>query len=146
MFFQIIWTPFWSPNLRKILLQENIINLKGKLRSSSRFFFSIEFQSEVSINPLSVCCGSGRTMSGSVKDVKSKAELDALLRSDALVILHFWASWCDASNHMDQVFSHLATDFPHAHFLRVGIYPLLVIISGDLYLPVSFYYFDCSSS
>ncbi|KGN49222.1 monothiol glutaredoxin-S17 [Cucumis sativus] len=58
-------------------------------------------------------------MSGSVKDVKSKAELDALLRSDALVILHFWASWCDASNHMDQVFSHLATDFPHAHFLRV---------------------------
>ncbi|KAA0052691.1 monothiol glutaredoxin-S17 [Cucumis melo var. makuwa] len=58
-------------------------------------------------------------MSGSVKDVKSKAELDALLRSDALVILHFWASWCEASKHMDQVFSHLATDFPHAHFLRV---------------------------
>ncbi|XP_023543804.1 monothiol glutaredoxin-S17-like [Cucurbita pepo subsp. pepo] len=58
-------------------------------------------------------------MSGSVKDVQSKAELDGLLRSDALVILHFWASWCEASKHMDQVFSHLATDFPHAHFVRV---------------------------
>ncbi|XP_038882979.1 monothiol glutaredoxin-S17 [Benincasa hispida] len=58
-------------------------------------------------------------MSGSVKDVQSKAELGGLLRSDALVILHFWASWCEASKHMDQVFSHLATDFPHAHFLRV---------------------------
>ncbi|KAG6604445.1 Monothiol glutaredoxin-S17, partial [Cucurbita argyrosperma subsp. sororia] len=58
-------------------------------------------------------------MSGSVKDVQAKAELDGLLRSDALVILHFWASWCEASKHMDQVFSHLATDFPHAHFVRV---------------------------
>lgn len=58
-------------------------------------------------------------MSGSVKDVQSKSELDGLLRSDALVILHFWASWCEASTHMDQVFSHLSTDFPHAHFLRV---------------------------
>ncbi|CAK9321025.1 unnamed protein product [Citrullus colocynthis] len=58
-------------------------------------------------------------MGGSVKDVQSKAELDGLLRSDALVILHFWASWCEASKHMDQVFSHLATDFPQAHFLRV---------------------------
>ncbi|XP_050213523.1 monothiol glutaredoxin-S17 [Mercurialis annua] len=56
---------------------------------------------------------------GSVKDLKSKAELDTLNNGGAPVILHFWASWCDASKHMDQVFSHLSTDFPHAHFLRV---------------------------
>ncbi|XVE88031.1 hypothetical protein DITRI_Ditri19aG0035900 [Diplodiscus trichospermus] len=56
---------------------------------------------------------------GSVKDLKSKAELDGLRQSDAPVILHFWASWCEASKHMDQVFSRLATDFPNSHFLRV---------------------------
>ncbi|KAL4387022.1 hypothetical protein GQ457_09G002380 [Hibiscus cannabinus] len=56
---------------------------------------------------------------GSVKDVKSKAELDGLRQSGAPVILHFWASWCEPSKHMDQVFSHLSTDFPNSHFLRV---------------------------
>ncbi|KAL6201462.1 hypothetical protein ACLB2K_025176 [Fragaria x ananassa] len=56
---------------------------------------------------------------GSVKDVKSKLELDGLVQSGAPVVLHFWASWCEASKHMDEVFSHLSTDFPHAHFLRV---------------------------
>ncbi|KAH7545979.1 monothiol glutaredoxin-S17 [Ziziphus jujuba] len=58
-------------------------------------------------------------MGGSVKDVQSKGELDNVVRSGALVIVHFWASWCEASKHMDQVFAHLSTDFPHAHFLRV---------------------------
>ncbi|KAL5538443.1 hypothetical protein UlMin_042751 [Ulmus minor] len=58
-------------------------------------------------------------MGGSVKNVQSKAELDNLVRSGAPVFLHFWASWCEASKHMDQVFAHLSTDFPHAHFLRV---------------------------
>ncbi|KAJ7968549.1 Monothiol glutaredoxin-related [Quillaja saponaria] len=58
-------------------------------------------------------------MGGSVKDVQSKVELDNLVRTGAPVALHFWASWCEASKHMDQVFSHLSTDFPHAHFLRV---------------------------
>ncbi|XWS19587.1 hypothetical protein CRYUN_Cryun31cG0028300 [Craigia yunnanensis] len=56
---------------------------------------------------------------GSVKDVKSKGEIDSLRQSGAPVVLHFWASWCDASKHMDQVFSHLSTDFPNSHFLRV---------------------------
>ncbi|XP_043689434.1 monothiol glutaredoxin-S17-like [Telopea speciosissima] len=58
-------------------------------------------------------------MGGSVKDLKSKGELDEVLRQGSPVILHFWASWCEASKHMDQVFSHLATDFPNAHFFRV---------------------------
>ncbi|XP_051128900.1 monothiol glutaredoxin-S17 [Andrographis paniculata] len=52
-------------------------------------------------------------------DVKSKAELDAVVAQGVPVVLHFWASWCEASKHMDQVFSHLATDFPLARFLRV---------------------------
>ncbi|CAA0825294.1 Monothiol glutaredoxin-S17 [Striga hermonthica] len=56
---------------------------------------------------------------GSVKEVKSMAELDNTVREGVPVILHFWASWCDASKHMDQVFSHLSTDFPLARFLRV---------------------------
>lgn len=54
-----------------------------------------------------------------VIDVKSKQELDKLLKEGSPVMIHFWASWCEASKHMDQVFSHLSTDFPHAHFLRV---------------------------
>jgi Grx4 family monothiol glutaredoxin len=58
-------------------------------------------------------------MSGSVKDVQSKAELDNLVASGSPVIIHFWASWCEASKHMDKVFFHLSIDFPHAHFLRV---------------------------
>ncbi|KAJ7946976.1 Monothiol glutaredoxin-related [Quillaja saponaria] len=58
-------------------------------------------------------------MGGSVKDVQSKLELDNLLRTGAPVVLHFWATWCEASKHMDQVFSHLSTDFPYAHILRV---------------------------
>ncbi|KAK7319676.1 hypothetical protein RJT34_04399 [Clitoria ternatea] len=58
-------------------------------------------------------------MGGSVKDVKSKSEVDEVVGTASPVILHFWASWCEASKHMDQLFSHLSTDFPHAHFLRV---------------------------
>lgn len=59
--------------------------------------------------------GGGRA----VRDVKSKAELQELLKGSSPVILHFWAAWCDASKQMDQVFSHLSTDFPHADFFRV---------------------------
>ncbi|KAL3522262.1 hypothetical protein ACH5RR_015096 [Cinchona calisaya] len=56
---------------------------------------------------------------GSVKELKSKAELEKVLAEKNPLILHFWASWCEASKQMDQVFSHLSTDFPHAHFFRV---------------------------
>ncbi|CAI0468649.1 unnamed protein product [Linum tenue] len=58
-------------------------------------------------------------MGGAVKDLQSKAELEGLLKTGAPVVLHFWAGWCDASKHMDQVFSHLSTDFPGVNFLRV---------------------------
>lgn len=57
--------------------------------------------------------------SASVKDVKSVGEFEKVIGEGSPVFLHFWAAWCDASKHMDQVFSHLATDFPHARFLRV---------------------------
>ncbi|GJS73476.1 monothiol glutaredoxin-S17 [Tanacetum coccineum] len=56
---------------------------------------------------------------GGVKDVNSKEEVENLVKDGSAVMIHFWASWCDASKHMDQVFSHLSTDFPNAHFLRV---------------------------
>ncbi|XP_061349391.1 monothiol glutaredoxin-S17 [Gastrolobium bilobum] len=58
-------------------------------------------------------------MGGSVKDVKSKVEVDEVVRGGSPVVLHFWASWCEASKHMDKVFSHLSIDFPHTHFFRV---------------------------
>ncbi|XP_057544232.1 monothiol glutaredoxin-S17 [Amaranthus tricolor] len=57
--------------------------------------------------------------SGIVKNVESKDELQKAVSEGSPAILHFWASWCDASKHMDQVFSHLSTDFPHANFFRV---------------------------
>ncbi|KAG6416590.1 hypothetical protein SASPL_124023 [Salvia splendens] len=56
---------------------------------------------------------------GTVKEVKSKTELDNIVAEGAPAVLHFWATWCEASKHMDQVFSHLSTDFPLARFLRV---------------------------
>lgn len=59
---------------------------------------------------------------GSVKELKSMEELDNVRQSGAPVILHFWASWCEASKHMDQVFSQLSTDFPNAHFFRVRFF------------------------
>ncbi|URD88187.1 Glutaredoxin [Musa troglodytarum] len=63
--------------------------------------------------------GGGGGGGGVVKDVGSKAELDEALHGAAPVLVHFWASWCEASKQMDQVFAHLATDFPRALFLRV---------------------------
>lgn len=64
-------------------------------------------------------------MGGSVKEVRSKQELDAAVGGGAPAALHFWAPWCDASKHMDQVFAQLSTDFPLAEFLRVRTgYPL----------------------
>ncbi|CAA7395394.1 unnamed protein product [Spirodela intermedia] len=58
-------------------------------------------------------------MGGAVADVRSKDQLDGVLGGGGSVVLHFWASWCEASKQMDQVFSHLSADFPSARFLRV---------------------------
>ncbi|RAL39419.1 hypothetical protein DM860_002952 [Cuscuta australis] len=58
-------------------------------------------------------------MGGIVKEVKSKEELDKIIADGSPAVVHFWAAWCEASKHMDQVFSHLSTDIPHTHFLRV---------------------------
>ncbi|KAF0931002.1 hypothetical protein E2562_038563 [Oryza meyeriana var. granulata] len=54
-----------------------------------------------------------------VRDVGSKAELEAAVGGAQAAAVHFWAAWCEASKQMDEVFAHLAVDFPHAVFLRV---------------------------
>jgi hypothetical protein len=61
---------------------------------------------------------------GAVREVGSKAELDAAVAGARAAAVHFWAAWCDASKQMDEVFAHLAVDFPHAVFLRVRMLPL----------------------
>ncbi|KAL5663599.1 hypothetical protein ACJX0J_023707, partial [Zea mays] len=61
----------------------------------------------------------GMASGGAVRDVGSPAELEAAVAGARAVAVHFWASWCEASKQMDEVFAHLAVDFPHAAFLRV---------------------------
>ncbi|XP_037463216.1 monothiol glutaredoxin-S11 [Triticum dicoccoides] len=56
---------------------------------------------------------------GAVREVGSKAELDEAVGGARAAAVHFWAAWCEASKQMDEVFAHLAVDFPHALFLRV---------------------------
>eukprot|EP00246_Nothoceros_aenigmaticus_P005103 TRINITY_DN16952_c0_g1_i1.p1 TRINITY_DN16952_c0_g1~~TRINITY_DN16952_c0_g1_i1.p1 ORF type:complete len:356 (-),score=74.93 TRINITY_DN16952_c0_g1_i1:543-1610(-) len=56
---------------------------------------------------------------GEVRDLRSKAELEEAVHSGGTVVLHFWASWCEASKHLDVVFAQLASDTPHATFFRV---------------------------
>ena len=48
-------------------------------------------------------------MTSTVKGVRSKEELDGILKEGRGLpaILHFWAEWCEASKQMDRVFSHL---------------------------------------
>lgn len=89
---------------------------KRRLPISSPFHF--EAEKKIAQISKTVIMGGGGA-GGSVKDVLSKGELDGLRQSGATLILHFWASWCEASKQMDQVFSHLSTDFPNSHFLRV---------------------------
>ena len=61
---------------------------------------------------------------GAVREVGSKAELDAAVAGARAAAVHFWVGWCEASKQMDEVFAHLAVDFPHAAFLRVRLLPL----------------------
>ncbi|CAM6021404.1 unnamed protein product [Sphagnum balticum] len=70
-------------------------------------------------------------MTGFVKNLGSKLELvskaapasspgmSSSSSSSSLVVLHFWASWCEPCKAMDVVFAQLAADTPHAQFFRV---------------------------
>jgi thiol-disulfide isomerase/thioredoxin len=55
----------------------------------------------------------------SLKNLQSKEELASKLVPGNLVVLHFWASWCEPSKAMDIVLAQLAEDTPHAQFFRV---------------------------
>lgn len=54
-----------------------------------------------------------------VKDLRSKAALDEAMAVKGSVVIHFWASWCQASSQMNSVFAQLCTDTPHARFFQV---------------------------
>ncbi|KAJ4812028.1 Monothiol glutaredoxin-S17 protein [Rhynchospora pubera] len=57
---------------------------------------------------------------GNLKKIGSKEELEEAIHGvTPIVVVHFSESQCEASRQIDQVFSQLATDFPHALFLRV---------------------------
>ncbi|KAJ4759554.1 Monothiol glutaredoxin-S17 [Rhynchospora pubera] len=57
---------------------------------------------------------------GNLKEIGSKEELEEAIHGvTPIVVVHFSESQCEASRQIDQVFSQLATDFPHALFLRV---------------------------
>jgi hypothetical protein len=72
-------------------------------------------------------------MTGFVKNLGSKLELvskaapssspgmSSSSSSSSLVVLHFWASWCEPCKAMDVVFAQLAADTPHAQFFEYNI-------------------------
>ncbi|KAH9547056.1 hypothetical protein CY35_11G014300 [Sphagnum magellanicum] len=70
-------------------------------------------------------------MAGTVKKLESKDELDSILEAQKsnnnnnnnnnleLVVLHFGAAWCEASQDMDSVIIQLSVDTPRAQFFQV---------------------------
>lgn len=77
-----------------------------------------------------------------MREVGSRAELEAAVAGARAAAVHFWASWCEASKQMDEVFAHLAVDFPHAAFLRVNASflsprPSLIAVDSVLFGPVA---------
>jgi thiol-disulfide isomerase/thioredoxin len=80
--------------------------VKGRMRVGRKRLAWIRFYSTAS--------------GGAVREVGSKVELEAVVAGTRATVVHFWAGWCEASMQMDEVFAHLAVDFPHALFLRVS--------------------------
>jgi hypothetical protein len=76
-------------------------------------------------------------MTGGVKNVNSKSELDDAVKR-GISVLHFWASWCEPSRAMEPVLAQLAVDAPQAHFFRVRF--LLPFIFACVNLPSSFFF------
>ena len=70
---------------------------------------------EQQVRPLGLV---GGKMTGGVKNVNSKSELDDAVKR-GISVLHFWASWCEPSRAMEPVLAQLAVDAPQAHFFRV---------------------------
>lgn len=59
-------------------------------------------------------------MAGVVRDANSKGDLDnAVKKQGSLVVVHFWASWCEPSKAMEPVFTQIAIETPNAQFFRV---------------------------
>jgi thiol:disulfide interchange protein len=72
-------------------------------------------------------------MGETVKKLESKDELDSILEAQKsnnnnnleLVVLHFGAAWCEASQDMDSVIIQLSVDTPRAQFFQVPICALI---------------------
>mmetsp|Transcript_27408 Transcript_27408/g.59891 ORF Transcript_27408/g.59891 Transcript_27408/m.59891 type:complete len:347 (-) Transcript_27408:302-1342(-) len=55
----------------------------------------------------------------SLSSITSVEELDQALSRSPLVVVHFWATWCEPCKQMDVVLTQLAREQPHAAFCRV---------------------------
>ena len=81
------------------------------------------FPARPSMGRISIVQGKGLVSSlSSVKEVHSKADLDALLKSSggSLVALHFTVDWCAPCRVITPAFNELAFEFPGAVFARVS--------------------------
>lgn len=59
-------------------------------------------------------------MAGVVRDATAKADLDeAVKKPGSLVVVHFWATWCEPSLAIEPLFAQLAAETPQAQFFRV---------------------------
>ncbi|KAF5827260.1 thioredoxin-like protein [Dunaliella salina] len=54
-----------------------------------------------------------------LKDATSLQTVEAAASSGQLVVLHYWAQWCEPCKHMDKVMAQLAAEHPQATFMRV---------------------------
>ena len=60
-------------------------------------------------------------MAGVVRDAKVKADLDnAVKKAGSVVVVHFWASWCEPSVAIEPLLAQLAAETPQAQFFRVS--------------------------